>query len=103
MSMDQELASMLHGLAATKTEADHRRVINATSPTAGKALTRVVLELHRQGLGPGTPLPHAQLLFLAHPDSTHANFIKVAADQHGEVWASSWAASPRACLRPWSG
>ena len=82
--MHQELASTLHSLAAARTEADHRRVINATTPTAGKALTRVALELHRQGLGPGTPLAHAQLSLLAHPDSTHADFKKVAADQHGE-------------------
>jgi len=82
--MHQELASTLHGLAAARTAADHRRVINATSPIAGKALTRVALELHRQGHGPGTPLAHAQLSLLAHPDSTHADFKKVAADQHGE-------------------
>jgi len=84
MSAHQQLASTLHGLAAARTEADHRRVINATTPTAGKALTQVALELHRQGHGPDTPLAKAQLTLLAHPDSTHADFKKAAADQHGE-------------------
>ena len=46
-------------------------------------MAAVLLALHKEGHGPDTALGKAQLALLAHPDATHADFLKAAEDQHG--------------------
>jgi len=78
-----EVGHVLRQLAAAESPEAHKATIHATTPAGAKALAAVVLALHKDGHGPDTPLGRAQLALLAHPGATHADFKKVAEDQHG--------------------
>jgi hypothetical protein len=91
---------VLHALAEATSNAQHKRAISAATPTAGKALVRIAAELARHGHGPKKPLAQAQLRLLLHPDSTHADFVKAAGEQHGEGFGSFLAGLAKGILGP---
>ena len=78
-----EIGNTLRQLAAAESPEAHKATIHATTPAGAKAMAAVVLALHKGGHGPDTQLGKAQLALLAHPDATHADFLKASEDQHG--------------------
>ena len=91
---------VLQGLAQATTKAEHKRVINAATPAAAKALTSIAVELSRHGHGPTKDLAKAQVRLLQHPGSTHADFVMAAQDQHGEGFGSFLAGLGKAIFSP---